>query len=37
VIRDVGKGEARNFTPCRRIKNGRNAHPLIVPCGVSYP
>lgn len=37
VIRDVGKREARNFTPGSGVENGRDAHPDIVSCGLSYP
>lgn len=37
VIRDVGKCEARNFTPGSGVENGRDAHPVIVSCEMSQP
>jgi hypothetical protein len=32
VVRDVGKREAGDFAPSSRVKNGGDAHPVIVSC-----
>ena len=37
VIRDVGEGKARNFAPGGGVKNGRDAHPVIVSCEMAQP